>query len=636
MRAFLLFASLCLLSFLGNAQQNYNTDLIPKPLLAYSSAVIRFSTQEIEVKDLDNTIYHIKEAVTILNKNGDDHAEIVVWHNKSNVIRYIKGAVYDATGKLAGKFAEKDFEDVSAASNSSLFEDSRVKHYQPAVVNYPYTVEYEYEIRSKQTLNFYDWEPNPGTGVSTEKSYFSFTSKPDFKINYKEINTPNPVEITTSAQGLKTYAWHLGNLKSVKYEPFSPDPSKYLTMVKIAPEKFSYEGINGAFTNWQELGKWVYDKLLLNRDKLPDETVEMVKQLTTGTTDPKLKAQKIYEYMQHKTRYVSIQVGIGGYQPFLASDVDRSSYGDCKALVNYTHALLKAADIESWYCVVKSGSRKKSFLTDFASMDQGDHVILCVPFKGDTTWLECTSQTIPFGFLGDFTDDRWVLACTPAGGKLMHTPKYTAAANITSRIASLVIDNQGELSGTMVTKFGGTEYDVRDSFIDEAYTEQLKAVKEAYPISNLDIEKLAYTKAKTTEAVTTEDIKLIAREFASINSGKYYFKVNLANRSNHVPDEVRNRNTDVYINRGYVEEDDITYTLPLGCRPDKILLNKTIEKVFGKYTVSMHISGQQLVYRRHLQLNDGTYSKDTYQDLVDFYQAVADADSYTMALVKGN
>ncbi|MES2277413.1 MAG: DUF3857 domain-containing protein [Bacteroidota bacterium] len=636
MRGLFLTAGFCLMAMICNAQQNYDAGLIPKPLLAYSSAVVRYSDQEIEVKDLDNTIYHIKEAITVLNKNGDKHAEIAVWHNKSNIIRYIKGAIYNAAGKPVGKFAEKDFEDASAADNSALFEDSRVKHYQPAIIEYPYTVEYEYEIRSKQTLNFYNWEPNPATGVSVEKSVFSFTSKPDFKINYKEINTPNKAVISTSAQGLKTYAWHLDNLRSVKYEPYSPNPEQYLTMVKIAPEKFMYEGISGSFTNWKELGQWVYDKLLLNRDAIPVETVEYIKQLTTGISDPKLKAKKIYEYMQHKTRYVSIQVGIGGYQPFLAADVDKSSYGDCKALVNYTHALLKTADIESWYCIVKSGSRKRSFMADFASMDQGDHVILCVPFKNDTTWLECTSQTIPFGFLGDFTDDRWVLACTPDGGKLMHTPHYAATTNVIRRKADFVIDDKGELSGTMVTAFGGTDYDTRDSFIDESYTEQLKSIREAYPIINMDIEKLEFTKAKSSDAVTTENIKLKAREFAAFNSDKYYFKINLANRADHVPDEVRNRSTDVYINRGYVEEDEISYQLPAGYKPEKILLNQTFDKPFGKYTVSMHLNGQQLVYKRKFQLNDGTYSKDSYQDLVDFYQSVADADAYNMVLVKRN
>ena len=34
--------------------------------------------------------------------------------------------------------------------------------------------------------------------------------------------------------------------------------------------------------------------------------------------------------MQGKTHYISVQVGIGGNQPFLAAEVDKQNYGDCK------------------------------------------------------------------------------------------------------------------------------------------------------------------------------------------------------------------------------------------------------------------------------------------------------------------
>jgi hypothetical protein len=55
--------------------------------------------------------------------------------------------------------------------------------------------------------------------------------------------------------------------------------------------------------------------------------------------EPIMKAKLIYDYVQQKSRYVSIQVGIGGWKPMDASDVDRLGYGDCKGLTNYTKAL---------------------------------------------------------------------------------------------------------------------------------------------------------------------------------------------------------------------------------------------------------------------------------------------------------
>jgi len=316
-----------------NAQQNYETALIAKDMLPYASAVIRDKVVNVEVKDLDNTTYHIKTAITVLNKNGENAAEITVFYNKSNPIKNIKGVVLNEFGKQISKFSESDFHDESAVHDFSLFEDERVKHYMPPVTQYPYTLVYELDIKSKQTLNFDDWSPNNSPATSVEKSTYTFTCKPDFNIRYKEINMPAKAVVGSDKAGLKTYTWQVNNLKAFRPEPYSPDKESYLPQVKIAPEKFEYERIKGSFTNWQELGKWEYDKLLLNRQNIPPQTADHINSITNGITDPKLKAKKVYEYMQAKTHYISIQVGIGGYQPFLAADVDNLNYGDCKGLV---------------------------------------------------------------------------------------------------------------------------------------------------------------------------------------------------------------------------------------------------------------------------------------------------------------
>lgn len=618
------------------AQINYRADLISKDLLPYASAIIRNKEVTIQVADLNSTIYHIKTAITVLNKNGDNLARIVIWHNKSNNIKYVKGLIYDEYGKQTSKFSESNFDDVSAANDFSLFEDSRVKHYSPPVTSYPYTIEYEYELRSKQTLNFDSWKPINQLGLAIEKSSFTFICKPDFKIKYKEINLLNKAVITINGEGLKTYSWQVNNVKAIKDEPYSPNPETYLGSVKIAPENFSYEGIKGSFTNWNELGKWTYDKLLLNRDMLSAETKAHIIDITKDIADAKEKARKIYEYMQQKTRYISIQIGIGGYQPFIADEVDKLGYGDCKGLVNYTQALLKVAGIESYYCVVEAGNEKRSMLPDFASMDQGNHVILCVPFKNDTTWLECTSQKIPFGFLGDFTDDRTVLACTPQGGKLLHTPRYLPQANLQIRKAKFNISATGELSGDMQTTFEGTQYDNREEFMGESSIEQEKLLKKIYPINNLDIGKFMFKQDKSSKPVTTETVSLVARDYASVNNNKLYFLINSVNRRTGVPREIRNRTTSVYLNDGYTDEDEISYTLPKGYHFEKLPLNLNVEKPFGTYQATMVLKGNVLTYKRRIAIIDGTYDKSAYQDLIDFYQTVVEADNYNTILVKNN
>jgi len=635
MRLFYTLFFVLLLCSMANAQQNYDVSLIPKELLPYASAVVRNEEVNCEVKDLDNVVYHIKRAVTVLNKNGEDNVHIVVFYDKKTSIKYIKGIIYNEFGKQTDKFTEKQFGDHAAISNFSLFEDNRVKTFSPGASGYPYTVEYEYEVRYRQSLNFDEWQPNPADGLSVEKSSYTFAASPGFGINYKEINLPAKVTMGSTKEGLKTYTWQVSNLKAFKDEPYSPNSDDYLSVLKIAPLNFKYEGLTGSFNNWKELGKWSYDKLLANRQTLPAETVEHIKQITAGITDEKQKAKKIYEYMQGKTRYISIQVGIGGYQPFFASEVDRNSYGDCKALVNYTQALLKVAGIDSWYCVVQAGSEKVNFLKDFASMAQGNHVILCLPFKNDTTFLECTSQKIPFGFLSDFTDDRTVLACTPEGGKLMHTPKYTAQANLQERKANFTINDNGDLSGQITTLFKGTQYDNREHMLDDPRPEQLKIFPKLYPaINNLEVDTYNFKEDKSIMPSIAEIIKLSARDFATSNNGRLYFSINPVNRTGRSPREVRNRVTALYINRGYTDEDDIVYKIPDGYKSDLNELHITLDKPFGKFSATMSIKDNEITFKRHIQLIDGTYKKELYNEFVSFFQQVGEADNYNVTLVK--
>ena len=153
----------------------------------------------------------------------------------------------------------------------------------------------------------------------------------------------------------------------------------------------------------------------------------------------------VYEYFQNKTRYVNVQIGIGGWQPIEANTVDRLGYGDCKALAFYLKTLLDKVGVKSYYTIIHAGNDAEALIKDFPS-NQFNHVILCVPMenKKDTIWLESTNQIIPFGYIGTFTDDRDALLIDESGGRIVHTPKYTAQDNIIIRKATVTLMENGQ------------------------------------------------------------------------------------------------------------------------------------------------------------------------------------------------
>ena len=110
---------------------------------------------------------------------------------------------------------------------------------------------------------------------------------------------------------------------------------------------------------WEGFGKFI-SELLKGRDVLPDDIKVKVHQLTDQLKDDKQKVYVLYDFLQKNTRYISIQLGIGGWQPFDAKYVAAKRYGDCKALSNYMVALLKESRYSSKICGHQSGQQCKT------------------------------------------------------------------------------------------------------------------------------------------------------------------------------------------------------------------------------------------------------------------------------------
>lgn len=604
---------------------------ISDSLKTNANAVIRLENTNIEIFSPSKMVIQKEKTVTVLNKLGNDDGYITLYYDKDQKLKNYSARVYDAHGFEIKKINASDFQDVSAADGFSLYNDNRIKYYHYVPISYPYTIVYSYEITTSNTAFIPRWIPINYFSASTEKSNYTLSYPSNISINFKERNFGNLQIENNSIPGKFSYT--LKNAQAIRYEPNSPYFIHFGPQVQFAANKFHLAGVDGQADNWNEFGKWMYDELLANRSELTELTVQEIKTLVKDSDDPIEKARLIYKYMQEKTRYISIQIGIGGWKPMTALEVDKLGYGDCKALTNYTHSLLKVAGINSMYTVLYADERR-DIDSDLASI-QGNHAILMVPMQKDTVWLECTSQKVPFGYLGDFTDDRDVLVVSPDGGKILHTKAYKDAESKQLLTGEYTLDKNGNITAKVNLKSSGVQYDDNYPIAFMNPKDRETHYKDFFKyINTIKIGKIAI-KSDDIQTIFIEDIDFTATNYG-VNSGeRMLVRLNAFNVNGNIPNRIVNRKLPLEIQYGFLDIDEVIINLPTDYSIEALAKNEIIENNFGTYKMSVEqLNDHQLKYSRELLIKQGMYQIDDYEAYRQFHKKINQNDNAKIVLIK--
>src|SRR6185312_7288829 len=250
---------------------------------------------------------------------------------------------------------------------------------------------------------FEDWALLNGPDIATQHTKYVVIAPKDYTVRYLALNGA-PAPAINEEKDKRIYTWEAWNLPARKTESHMPQWWEITPYVLIGPSDFEAQGYKGNMTSWADYGKFI-QQLREGRDVLPENTKLQIHALVDTITDVHRKVYALYRYLQKNTHYISIQLGIGGLQPFPADYVATKKYGDCKALANYMVALLKEAGIPANYVEIRAGKDAPPMIEAFPSF-QSNHIITCVPLSKDSIWLECTNQTESPGFMGSSTCDR--------------------------------------------------------------------------------------------------------------------------------------------------------------------------------------------------------------------------------------
>jgi hypothetical protein len=533
----------------------YDASTIPAALKENAHSIKREEKINFEVKDIDYARLSIHQVYTIL----DAEAEYILYFKQySDEFRKLEDAeikVFDANGKQVNRYKMKEMK--SIASGDGLVVDGKTYYFQVAAPSYPVTVQFDYQFKYKGTLNYPDYRIEMPE-QSVEYSNYTVTVPASLDLKFKPQHISLSPSISNSGKN-KIYSWEVKNLSSVPYEEGAVSYENSYPAILVSPNKFTMDGNEGDLSTWKNFGSW-YSVLCKGSLNLSDETKSFLKEMVKDAKNDKEKIKILYSYLQDNFRYVSIQLGIGGFKPFDANFVDKKKYGDCKALANYMQAVLNAVGIVSYQALINAQYNKQAVDPSFPH-NSFNHVILCVPANKDTTWLECTSKSTNAGVLGSFTENRNALLITPDGGVLVATPKSKASENTFNLTSKIILKEDASGQSENVLKTNG---EFKEEIIEDVMDEKKDDQKE-YLVSRLGFlqpDEFELTN-DNEDNLTKTSFKLTIEKIPEFTAGsKMFLNPRIYKIWNYTLPTTEKRTKAFYYSFPFIKTDTTVYQLP--------------------------------------------------------------------------
>ncbi len=610
--------------------QTYSVDNISENAKSVG-VVYQIDSKEFEVSNAGRGITRLHRVVTIFDKDRSDEAKISLPYSNNLKLRKVQLSVLDRTGRQVKKYNLSDFKDFAAVDGYTIYSDNRLKYLDLTHHKLPLTYELEVEM-IHDGLMFYPDHTFQYPDVYLIKSEFRVILPSSMTLNYRVQNTSEP-KISLNEDN-NVYEWSTQNIGVLKREPFGPSYDKLLPKVFTTAGEFEIEGYKGSMSSWSDLGEF-QRSLFYGLDGLPQETIEEIQELTKDAKSDREKIEIIYQNLQSRFRYVSVQLGIGGWRPFSPEFVDAQGYGDCKALTYYTKSMLESVGIASNYSLIMANSSIEIF--DDFSKPRFNHVILSVPLDKDTVWLECTSSMNPAGYLGKATAGKKTLVISDTESVVQTTPTKKSDENVQTRISNVELRENGDATIQIDFSNSGLQHENSGMLgvVNDNLDTQREWLYDYLDIPDFQVDEFSMNYRKEENPIVEIDSKIYVRKLANVAGNRLFVEPNVVSKWKYIPEEIETRTQDVILNLSYLDIDSIYIKIPQNTHLEFDFEPVRIKSRFGEYEARVENNLGDLVYIRRMEVRRGTYPPNSYEELRDFYGNITKADASKIVFKSG-
>ena len=573
--------------------------------------------------------YKVSSEVLVNNEKGLRQATPIIYIDSFKTIGNFSGEI--ETGGRKIKFGKKDL--FTQSISSGLAEDSYISAYQPSG-RYPFTVRYEYTVNYKGGIaNFPVFAPIETENVLIKSASYTL----DLPAGTEIVSYANKVQELPPVQTKDRVRleWKVEDFQPFRSEFFMPPSTELVPVLYVAPKEFEYGQTPGSQSDWKEYGLWL-SKLQNGSDYLSESAISKLREITKDCSNDFEKLKVLYNYLRETTRYVAIELGIGKLKPIAASEVERSGYGDCKALSNYLYAMLKAVGVPSVYYIINT--KRATLLPGFTSTGQMNHAMLAVPLResGDTVFVECTNPRIPLGYRHDNVAGHQIVLIHPEGGELTRVGSYDDSLSRTTQRTDVLLEADGnaafQVRQEYFLDFAESFFswdDIKPESKQRFLTEGFKMHPESFRINwnkdNFD----SFIPGQPFCPAESISFSFSASKYGRTENGRMFVPLNSVNKK--IPTQKSERINDICIPAAYTQTDTTVVHIPKGYSVESMPGSTILDTPWASYSSTASCSGDCVTIVQSLSFKKYRSGKDTYPVFKDFISKVN--QSYDSILV---
>ena len=344
-------------------------------------------TQTLHTDGTTEEAHH--DTARIFNQRGMEKADVTIpFSALSQSVTGIEARTIRPDGTVL-RLNPADIHETSPYSEFTEYDDARNKAFSLPGVEEDAIIDYRYVIVTHKPLcpgRFADscWLADSDP---SRVSRYTLIAPASVHVQARTHNAAG-VQFTSrlSADGQRRIeCWEMRDTPPLREEPDAPSQETYSPWLEIS-----------TWPSWQAVSHW-YQGLAARRMAPTPSMIAFARRLTAGQTTETGKAKAVFYWVETKTRYVAVELGLSAYQPHPAAAVWQNRYGDCKDMATLLIALLRGAGVRNAWPALLDTENKLPRHGHLATPALFDHVIVRAQLDGKPYWFDATAEYCPFG-----------------------------------------------------------------------------------------------------------------------------------------------------------------------------------------------------------------------------------------------